>query len=130
MKPRFYELLSRFYFAGDSLADASFRSQRDQRGFWTLSILLFDGRLQRSQLISFHRSTPCDLAAAAKNYLRCCSCFRLFLARFDVLIHPKEIARIVFILNRNQSLVVISVSCLDAILTFIAHQKVYVRSAR
>src|SRR6266478_3624889 len=121
MKPRFYELLSRFYFAGDSLADASFRSQRDQRGFWTLSILLFDGRLQRSQLISFHRSTPCDLAAAAKNYLRRCRCFRLFLARFDVLIHPKEIVGIVFIFGGDQALVVVSISRLHTLCAFISH---------
>ena len=54
MKPRFYERFSRFYFAGDTLTDAPLRSERDQRGLGPLSILLFEGRLQRSYLISIH----------------------------------------------------------------------------
>jgi hypothetical protein len=45
MKSGFSERFSRFYFAGDTLTDAPLRSQGDQRGFWTLSIPFFDGRL-------------------------------------------------------------------------------------
>src|SRR5256885_3042121 len=66
------------------------------------------------RLLLEKKTTPCDSAAAAKNSLRFCSYFRLFLAWFDVLIHSKDIVTIVFILNLSQSLVAISLSCLDA----------------
>jgi len=46
VKARFHESFSRFYFAGETFADAPFGSQRDQRGFWMLSVSVFDRRLQ------------------------------------------------------------------------------------
>jgi hypothetical protein len=54
VKPGFDVRFSCFYFAGDISADAPFGPQRDQSGLRTLSILRFERRLQRPQLISGH----------------------------------------------------------------------------
>jgi hypothetical protein len=62
MKPCFDQRFSRFYFAGDTLTDAPFRSERNQSGIGTLSIALFQRCLQRPDLISVHLS-PFDLVA-------------------------------------------------------------------
>jgi hypothetical protein len=47
----------------------------------------------------------------------------------NILIHPEKIVGIVFIFDRNQPIVIFSVGGLQAICSFIAHQKVYVRAA-
>jgi hypothetical protein len=54
VKPGFDTRFSGFYFAGDISADAPFGPQRDQCGLGTLSILGFERRLQRLQLVSVH----------------------------------------------------------------------------
>src|SRR5204863_9271784 len=54
VKPGFNARFSRFYLAGDSLADAPFGPESDQRGLRTLSILRLERRLQRPQLVSIH----------------------------------------------------------------------------
>ena len=53
----------------------------------------------------------------------------LQLARFNVLIHSKEIIWIVFLFDLNQPLVIIAVRLFHAFFAFITHQKVYIRSA-
>src|SRR5439155_18627866 len=50
------------------------------------------------------------------------------IARFDILIYAEEIARVIFIFDREQPLILVSVSFLHAIFSFISHQKVYIRS--
>jgi hypothetical protein len=52
----------------------------------------------------------------------------LFGVRFNVLIYPEEIVGIVFVFDRNQPLVVVSVRRLHAIRSLVAHQKVYISS--
>ena len=54
---------------------------------------------------------------------------RCNLARFNILIHAKEIIGIVFILDRDQPLVIIAVGCFHAPFAFVAHQEVYVGAA-
>jgi hypothetical protein len=51
------------------------------------------------------------------------------LARLNILIHTKEIIRIVFVFDRDQLLIIIAVSFFHAFFAFVAHQKVHVRPA-
>src|SRR6266480_1416974 len=53
----------------------------------------------------------------------------LLLRRFDILIYAEAITRVIFIFDRDQPLIIISVSFLHPIFSFISHQKVYIRSA-
>jgi hypothetical protein len=46
VKSRFHKSFSRFYFAGETFADAPLGSQRDRGGFWMLSVSVFYRRLQ------------------------------------------------------------------------------------
>src|SRR5215831_5170444 len=54
----------------------------------------------------------------------------LQLLRLNVLVHTEEIIGIVLLFDRHQSLVIAAVGFLDAFLSFVAHQEVYVGAAR
>jgi hypothetical protein len=54
VKPGFYQRFARFYFAADAFTEASLRAERYQCRVGTLSIALFEGCLQRPQLIGVH----------------------------------------------------------------------------
>src|SRR4029077_7589969 len=73
-------------------------------------------------------TSRCDVRTAQRTVptigLRCCRRL-LFGVRLNVLIHPKEIVGIVFVFDRNQPLIVVSVRRLHAIRSFVAHQKIY-----
>src|SRR6266404_9011836 len=54
----------------------------------------------------------------------------LLAAWLNVLIHAEEIIGIIFLFDRDQPFVIAAVGFLHAFLAFVAHQKVYVCSAR